>query len=551
MSRAISRTVTAAIVAATLFVLQGGAALVGNDIASPVAGTDELAAAHARSMLTGVRVFTGADTYEEEEGELGGPALGPEDQYLFAKTAGEEHAPPRAIAAATEQSRRLQRLTARKAPNLAKTRWKAHGPANIGGRIVDLAVDPKKKDTVYIASASGGVWKTTDAGAHFKPVWKNSMPQSMGALAIAYNGTLYSGTGEANPGGGSLTYGGTGVYKSTNRGRTWKNVGLRRSFRIGRIAVDPKDPNHVYVAATGNLFVPGGTRGLYETRNGGASWHRILEGDNQTTGAIDVHIHPKNSKTIFVAMWDHLRYPDRRRYAGLGSGIYKTTDAGETWTRLGPVNGLPAPHPEGGRIGIGISPSNPDRMYAIYANSAAGSVSGFYVSDDGGETWISSPGVSDLADSQFVYSWWFGRIWVDPKDPDRVFVAGVNLSESTDGGQSFPIQHPGLHADQHAMEWDPHTKGRIYLGNDGGFYRSDEEGAVNTWQHSVYEPTLQFVSVDVSEQDPSRIVGGLQDNGSVRSWSSIPGKEKTWNAYYGGDGQRALINPKDKNNIFG
>jgi photosystem II stability/assembly factor-like uncharacterized protein len=190
-------------------------------------------------------------------------------------------------------------------------------------------------------------------------------------------------------------------------------------------------------------------------------------------------------------------------------------------------------------------------MYAIFANSAAGSVSGFYISEDGGETWLQSPGTGDLADSQFVYSWWFGRIWVDPKDPMRVFVAGVSLMESTDGGQRFSITHGGIHADQHAMQWDPHKKGRIYLGNDGGFYRSDQDGATNSWVHSEYEPTMQFVSIDVSEQDPSRIVGGLQDNGSVRSWSSVPGKKKTWNGYYGGDGQRSLINPKDKDNIFG
>jgi photosystem II stability/assembly factor-like uncharacterized protein len=548
MSKARKPISVTALAAAALLVVQAGAGLVGGRIA-PASSIDQEAAMQARAILNKAQVATGRSGYVENE--EGGPAFGPEDQYLYAKTAGEEYAPQSALNAATRQSMKLQRATARRAPRLAKARWKLHGPANIGGRIVDLAIDVKKKDTVYIASASGGVWKTTDAGATFKSIWKNNMPQSMGALVMASNGTLYAATGEANPGGGSITYGGRGVYRSTNRGRTWKFAGLRNSIRIGRLAVDPKDPKHVYAAVAGNLFQPGGARGLYETRNGGKSWFRVLEGANQTTGAIDIAIHPKDSKTVFVAMWDHTRYPDRRQYAGLGSGIYKTTDAGETWTQLGPANGLPAPHPEGGRIGVTIAPSDPDRMYAIYANSAAGSISGFYISENGGELWTQSPGTADLADSQFVYSWWFGRIWVDPKDPMRLFVAGVSLMESIDGGMRFPITHGSVHADQHAMEWDPHKKGRVYLGNDGGFYRSDDEGAVNTWVHSEYEPTLQFVSVDVSEQDPSRIVGGLQDNGSVRSWSSIPGKKKVWNGYYGGDGQRSLINPKDKDNIFG
>jgi photosystem II stability/assembly factor-like uncharacterized protein len=540
-------------IALLLTVALGATAVAGPgafaDDVVPAPASLDAAAASAQSLLDSVTVATGRTGYVEEEGEEAGP--GPEDPYLFAKTSGEEFAPRSALVGATRQSRKVQRLTARRAPGLAKARWKLHGPANIGGRIVDLAIDPKQKDTVYIASASGGVWRTTDAGKTFKSIWKNSMPQSMGALVIAKNGTLYAGTGEANPGGGSITYGGAGVYKSTNRGRTWKFIGLGKGSRIGRMAVDPKDPNHVYVAVAGNLFTPGGERGLYETTNGGTSWKRVLEGDNETTGAIDVHIHPKNSKIVFAALWDHTRFPDRRQYAGLGSGIYKSTDGGKTWARLGPTNGLPPPHPEGGRIGIGIAPSDPNRMYAIYSNSALGSLSGFFISEDGGETWLESSGAPDLADSQFVYSWWFGRIWVDPKDPMHVFVAGVSLMESTDGGQRFPITHGGIHADQHAMEWDPHTKNRIYLGNDGGFYRSDNNGAANTWVHSEYEPTLQFVSIDVSEQDPTRIVGGLQDNGSVRSWSSVPGRKTTWNGYYGGDGQRSLINPKDKNNIFG
>lgn len=505
------------------------------------AGLD-LAAARARALLDRVSIAA-LQSGEEEEGRI--PTTGPEDAYLFAKTSGGQVVPQWVLNRAAAQSRALAAKTARRAPSVARARWKLEGPSNIGGRIVDLAVDPKKKDTIYIAAASGGIWKSIDGGDTFKPVWKKTKTQAMGALAIASNGTLYAGTGEANPGGGSITYGGTGVYRSTNGGKSWKNVGLKGSSRIGRIAIDPKNPKHVYVAVAGNLFQPGGVRGLYETKNAGKSWKRVLEGDNATTGAIDVAINPKNPKTVFAAMWDHIRYPDRRVYAGLGSGLYRTTDGGKTWELLGGDRGLPAQNPENGRIGVAIAPSNPDHVYTIAGNSSAGSLSAFHVSTDGGDTWTPSPGASQLVDSQYVYQWWFGRIFVDPKDENHLFVAGVSLMESTDGGQSFPIAQSEIHADQHTMQWDPHVKDRVYLGNDGGFYRSDENGAQNTWRHATYEPISQLVSVDVSEQDPTRISGGLQDNGSIRSWGP-----QGWDGYYGGDGQKNLINPKDKDNVY-
>lgn len=469
----------------------------------------------------------------------------PEDFFLFERlVAG--HPPEReAMQRAAERAWALGRSTKRKAPALAAKRWKFVGPANIGARVVDMVMDPNRRNTLYVASASGGLWRSTDEGATFRRIWPNDFPQSMGALAVASDGTLYAGTGETNPGGGSLTYGGDGVYRSDDRGRTWKHVGLSKSSTIGRIAVDPKDPDHVFVAVSGNLFTPGGQRGLYESNNAGRTWKQILEPDNDTTGAADLQIDPDNADNIYVAMWDHIRYPDRREYAGVGSGIFRSQDGGKSFDRLGPANGLPPALPNVGRIGIGLDPQDPARLYAIYID-ALGTFQSFYLSTNGGETWMQPPtAASTLAASQSVYGWWFGRIWVDPRDSNRVWVAGLPLLESRDGGMSFPTSHNDIHVDQHAMVWDPHKKNRVYVGNDGGVYRSDENGEAGSWIFGKYQPWSQFFTIDVSEQDPKRINGGLQDQGSVRSWGG-----KNWNQYNGGDGVKNAINPKDKDNVF-
>lgn len=486
-----------------------------------------------------------------EEIELGGPYIeavregkAPEDYYLFSRFGSGGTPSPRALAAAAQQARRVRHLTARAAPSLATARWDYVGPSNIGARVLDIAVDTELEDTIYIAAASGGVWKSSDAGSTFTPVWPRRKTQAIGALAIGSDNTLWAGTGEANGGGGSLVYDGSGIYRSRDRGGSWARVGLEGSSTIGRIVVDPKDPDHVLVAVAGNLFKPGGPRGLYETRNGGDTWKRILAGDNDRTGAIDVALDPKDPKRIFVAMWDRIRYPDWRDYAGPGSGIYRSTDGGKTFARLGPANGLPAPAETVGRIGIGLDPSDPQRMYAIYINDL-GSFAGWFTSINGGDTWVAPPVSATLASSQSVYGWWFGRIWVDPKDSNHVFVAGLPLLESNDGGQTFTPDGE-MHVDQHALTWDPHKEGRVYAGNDGGVYRSEENGS-GSWVHGTDQPWTQFYTIDVSEQDPTRINGGLQDNGSVRSWGRPDG---SWNEYNGGDGVKNAIHPDNMELVF-
>ncbi|HEY2714089.1 MAG TPA: hypothetical protein VGI60_16375 [Chthoniobacterales bacterium] len=427
-------------------------------------------------------------------------------------------------------------------PVRATAHWKFVGPTNIGGRVVDIAVDPVATDTVYVAAATAGIWKSTDKGLNFTAIWPATNPQSMGALIITQDGTLFAGTGEANPGGGSITYGGVGIYRSTDGGTTWTRVGLKHSGAIGRLMVDPTNSQHIFAAAAGPLYSHGGDRGVYESIDGGTTWTRKLAGDNDTTGAVDLAIDPTNPNRVYAAMWDHLREPDLRTYGGVGSGVFRSIDGGTTWTRL--TNGLPASSSTIGRIGIALAPSNPQRLYAI-VNQTSGFFQGFYRSDNGGDLWTNLSPNSTLGGAQSSYGWWFGRVWVDPLDQTHVFAGGVYLCESKNSGVSFTGEF-NPHPDHHAMAWDLKVPGRVYLGNDGGTYRSDVNGSNDQWTFAVSQPFTQFYSVDVSEQDGRRVVGGAQDNGVNRSYGGT-----SWNTYVGGDGLEALIDPTNQNFVYG
>jgi photosystem II stability/assembly factor-like uncharacterized protein len=467
----------------------------------------------------------------------------PDDWLLTQRLAGRSVITPAALDRAAAQAAQIDELTAQAAPQVGALPWQFQGPVEIGGRVLDIALDPKAADTLFVASASGGVWKSTDAGGTFASVWPASRNSAVGALAMTPSGKLYAGTGEAGPGGGSITFGNRGVYVTSDGGAHWSSLGLAKTQRISRVAIDPTNERRIFVAATGPLFTPGGQRGVFRSDDAGAHWKLVLAGDNPTTGASDVLIDPSNPSRIYAVMWDHLREPARRRYGGPGSGIFRSDDGGNTWQRLG--GGLPPPEAKAGRIGLGLAPSNPGRLYAIYVD-AVGFFTGFYSSTDGGTTWTKLPDNSQLAQSQASYGWWFARIWVDPAADLHVFVAGVPLMESTTGGMSWSAQG-GFHADQHAMAWDPKKQGRVYLGNDGGVYRSSTN-ASPPWTKATVQPFTQFYTVDVSQQDPSRIVGGAQDNGCDRSWrSNGPG----WNAYGCGDGLETLINYANQQIVYG
>jgi len=422
-------------------------------------------------------------------------------------------------------------------------RWSMIGPTNIGGRIVDLALDPQRSDTVYAAAASGGLWRSTDAGATFETAWPDDLTQAMGSVAAAPDGTLYVGTGEANPGGGSVTYTGTGLYRSTDRGRSWANVGLRDSGAIGGIVIDPRDPRRIFAAASGSLFNPGGDRGVYLSTDAGRSWARVLAPANETTGATEVMFDPHDPLRMYAVLWDHIRRPEQRSYSGTGSGVYRSTDGGVSWSRL---DGLAPPAADLGRIGLGLAPSQPNLLYAVVGRGelSVNRFGGFFASTDGGDTWTRMPETQELLDSQSTFAWWFGKVWVNPDDARNVHFAGVPLVTTRDGGRTWTFEDDTIHVDHHAMVWDPRYPSRVYLGNDGGVYRSDQDGN-GGWVKSTYQPFMQFYSAAITPQDTSRVSGGTQDNGSLRSWGG-----PDFNEYAGGDGEENLINPTDRNNVF-
>jgi hypothetical protein len=435
--------------------------------------------------------------------------------------------------------------------------WQFVGPTNVGGRVTDLAVDPTTTpSTVYAAVTSGGIMKSTDNGMTWTPAWPTSNTQAMGALARAPDGTLWAGTGEANPSGGGDTFLGDGIYKSTDGGQSWQLSGLPNSGAFGRIAVNPDNPNQVWAAASGWLAPISSQRGLYRLTDGGTKWTRSLAPTNSTTGAIDVAVDPANPNIILASLWDRSRNNGSFFYGGTGSGLYRSTDDGQTWTRLdnssisGSVcswdaigSGLNV-SPDLGRIGIAFAPGNPNRVYIQVAGSN-GPDKGFYVSNDAGQTW--NCGGGEPGDPNAGYEWVFGRLWVDPADENHIFAADVSLRESNDGGATWH-NSSGPHADQHAMAWDPNVPNLVYNGDDGGVYVSHQNGATRTWTHAQVEPWNQSYHLSVSQQDPLRLVTGLQDQGSIRTWT--PGVEPTdltqWNSYGGGDGHWVQIDPNNE-----
>lgn len=435
---------------------------------------------------------------EAEAGESEGGPLSPVGDWLYARSSG-----PAAVRAAgayeaaLQQAAAVRRATLESAPELAAAPWTHLGPKELGGRVSEIAADGSRPDTVYAATANGGLWKSTDGGLTWRPSWPAGDVQAMGGLAVTSEGIIYAGTGEPTPAGGYVVSSGNGVYRSDDGGATWVSIGLRDSGAIGRIAVDPRDPDVVLAAAAGHLLQPG-DRGLYVTADGGETWDLTLPGDNSTTGAIDVAV--SSQGRLLAAMWD--RDVLERRLAGPGSGLFLSVDGGAGWDEVR----LPGVGEDVGRIGVAFAPSDPSRAYAMVANDGRGEGIGLWRSDDGGRTWTRTRAPA-RALQQATYGWWFGRVFVDPRNEDRVFVAGTRLLESTDGGDTFSAHESGgapglpaasqpvLAANQHAMAWDPARPGRVYLGNDGGVYRSNGDGHSGTWVPARSQGWTQHYSV--------------------------------------------------------
>lgn len=418
--------------------------------------------------------------------------------------------------------------------NLAK--WEFCGPTNIGGRVSDIEMNNTSPPVIFVGTASGGIFKSTDEGTTWIPIFDDESSLSIGDLALAPsdNNIIYAGTGEANAGGGSIAYDGNGIYRSDNGGDTWRHLGLENIGSVGKIIVDPRNADKCFVGAMGNLFESNQDRGLFRTSDGGITWDKVLY-INDSTGVIDVAIHPKNPDTIFAATWERVRRVHRRSYGGPSSGIYKTTNGGETWQEL--TNGLPE---KSGRIGIAISASHPEILYAIYIHEISGYIKGLYKSSDNGNTWtqMNHDGIYEQP-----YMWWFGKIFIDPNNPDVVYLTSYHMEKSVDGGNTWNTIFTGAHVDQHAVYINPENSEMVLIGNDGGVYRSNNGGTSKTKLNGL--PNVQFYTCEIDFSTPERIYGGAQDNGTLRTFS---GDVSDWDEIYFGDGFRVLVDPSE--NIF-
>ena len=377
--------------------------------------------------------------------------------------------------------------------------WRGIGPYR-GGRALAVAGVTGEPGVFYFGAAAGGVWKTIDSGATWKPIFDSQPISSIGAIAVAPSNheIIYVGTGEGALR-GNITYG-DGIYKSSDGGKSWANIGLRDSRQIGALIVDPKNPDIVLVAAIGHAFGPNAERGVFRTIDGGKTWKKVLYKDDNT-GAIDVTFDPHDSRIVYAALWQVRRQPWNFSSGGPGSGLYRSEDGGASWTQLR-GNGLP----EGilGRIAISVSAAEPKRIYAMFEANAGG----LYRSDDAGKHWarISEDGrIRQRA-------WYFSKIYADPKSVDTVYALNTGMLRSTDGGKTFSLV-PATHGDHHALWIDPADSRRLINANDGGASVSLDAGA--TWSTQENQPTAQFYHVAVDNRFPYWVYGAQQDNSNL------------------------------------
>ena len=426
--------------------------------------------------------------------------------------------------------------------------WQLLGPTNIGGRITDLANHPAEPEIIYVAAASGGIYKSINNGDSWEQIFNDAPVISMGDIALDPNNPqiIFAGTGEANA--SSYSFIGDGLWKSEDGGANWAHVGLETSAYIARIIVDYENSNRVFVAACGTLFSSNSERGVYRSEDGGANWEQVLF-LTDSTAAIDLVQHPTNPNILYAAMWERVRGLSYRKSGGESSGIWKTTDGGDNWTEL--TNGLPSGD-NVGRIGLDISKSNPDILYAFYDKHMDEgedfSFLGIYKTNDGGSSW-NQTNDNNITGMNSRFGWYFGQVRVDPTNPNRAYALGVDLVRTENGGNSWETiagywNSNEIHVDHHALIIDPNT-GYILEGNDGGLFTSTNYG--DTWTHINNIPLTQFYAIEVDFQQPQQIYGGTQDNNTIRT---LTGNLDDWHSILGGDGFYTLVNPQNSDIIY-
>lgn len=483
------------------------------------------------------------------------------------------------IAAADDAERTLE------PSDLKALSWRSVGPANQGGRVAAIAMAPGQPKTYFIGYATGGLWKTTNAGTTFSPVFDDQATSSIGSIAVVDAPSdwagwedefddadewpaddelvkkgrakiVWVGTGEGN--GRNSSSWGNGVYRSTDGGATFEHLGLEDTHDIPALAVDPRDPDTCYIAALGHLWGPNKERGVYKTDDGGETWDAVLQID-ENVGACDVILDPEDPDTVYAAMYERRRQKWSFKSGGESGGIFKSTDGGRTWDKLD--DGLPS---HTGRIGLDVSHSAPGVIMAVIESDEGGAIGGFsnfskaggvFRSDDHGETWER---VSDFNPRAFYFS----RIRIDPTNDQRVYVLGWEVYVSDDGGKTFRAGIAKVpHVDYHAMVINPDDPEHLLIGNDGGLYVSNDKG--KTWDFHNHMAVGQFYNVAVDASDPYRVGGGLQDNGSWIGPSETITQDDggfmgraggisnvDWRFIWGGDGFHVAFDPTDSNVIY-
>jgi photosystem II stability/assembly factor-like uncharacterized protein len=424
--------------------------------------------------------------------------------------------------------------------------WKPRniGPASMSGRITSIDALVANPNVIWLGAASGGVWKTDNSGVSWTSVFDDQPIQNIGAVAIQQNNpsTVWVGTGEGNPR-NSINIG-EGLYKTLDGGRTWKCMGLEKTRNIHRICIDPQNTNTVYVGAIGNPYAQYPEKGLFKTTDGGETWQHILK-TNDTSGVGDMIMDPTNPNKLFVAMWQHYRTPYSLQSGGKGSGLYMTVDGGKNFIKLGKEHGLP----EGdfGRIGLTMSRSNPNRIYALVEAKK----NGLYRSDDGGYKWELVTADAAIVSNRPFY---FQDVIADPKNDNRLWMINQTVQMSEDGGKTYKtiIPYSGIHPDHHAFWIHPENPSLIIDGNDGGIGITRDMG--KTWMFDEKLPVGQFYHINVDNATPYNVMGGMQDNGSWRgpayTWISGGIKNYYWESLWGGDGFDVSPDPDDNNWVY-
>ncbi len=456
--------------------------------------------------------------------------------------------------------------------------WQLLGPTNISGRCTDVeALSPRGKEyLIWVASASGGIWKSTNEGVTFEPVFEEYGTTSIGDIAITPSDpdVVWAGTGEANIFRSSNR--GRGIYKTTDGGETWEHMGLEDTYTIARIVVHPDNPDVVYVAATGHEWTLNKERGLYKTTDGGESWEKILYIDKET-GVSDLVMHPGNPDILYAATWQRtrLKWNDPRTYADhKNNGIFKSTDGGKNWEKMN--KGLPEPRHRG-RIGIDIARSNPDVLYCFIDNyeiayeAAEGELDAYgrqkedvirgaavYRSDNAGKEWYQVSGLTKetkkfMESHSNTYGWVFGQIRVDPNDENTIYTGGIWLNQSEDGGATFR-EIKDIHADHHGLWIDPNNSDYLLSAHDGGLSVSYDKG--KNWRSFIPElPLAQFYNVEYDHHVPFRVYGSIQDHHSFYSEVDLSrGKDRIrateWDYTLGAEGSTHAVDKRDNNTIY-